>query len=173
MIQIMKGAGGAMGRSSRLGQSMKFHSMHSVREGGQGNFSKSMESRIAMYNGTSVFLRPVHKADLPITVALREEIRDLRKARHPNIVAFIGACVDAPNIFVVNELASKGSLEDILSNADINLDWTFRYSILKDIALGMGYLHASPMGSHGRLKSSNCVVDSRWGVKVNQFWSFL
>lgn len=31
---------------------------------------------------------------------------------------------------------------------------------------GMEYLHKSPITKHGRLRSSNCLVDSRWSVKI-------
>lgn len=34
---------------------------------------------------------------------------------------------------------------------------------------GMYYIHNSILGSHGRLKSSNCLVDSRWMVKVTDY----
>ena len=30
----------------------------------------------------------------------------------------------------------------------------------------MQYIHASSIGSNGNLKSTNCVVDSRWVVKI-------
>ena len=138
--------------------------MHSIKE--TKLLSKQIEQRVARYNNSTVFLRPIQKSSLPITNTLRAEIRDLRQVRHTNLVAFIGACVDSPSLYIVNEFASKGSLDDILSNTDIQLDWTFRFSILKDIAAGMNYLHHSPIMSHGRLKSSNCVIDSRWTVKV-------
>lgn len=33
----------------------------------------------------------------------------------------------------------------------------------------MGYLHTTPIHSHGQLKSSNCVVDSRFVLKITDF----
>jgi serine/threonine protein kinase len=34
---------------------------------------------------------------------------------------------------------------------------------------GMAYLHSSDIRSHGNLKSSNCVVDSRFVLKLTDF----
>jgi len=33
----------------------------------------------------------------------------------------------------------------------------------------MTYLHDSPIQCHGHLKSSNCVVDSRWVLKITDY----
>jgi len=33
----------------------------------------------------------------------------------------------------------------------------------------MEYLHKSQLKLHGRLKSSNCVLDGRWVVKITDF----
>ena len=33
----------------------------------------------------------------------------------------------------------------------------------------MIYLHDSPINCHGHLKSSNCVVDSRWVLKITDY----
>ena len=34
---------------------------------------------------------------------------------------------------------------------------------------GLEYLHKSPLLSHGTLKSSSCLVDARWVLKINGF----
>lgn len=33
----------------------------------------------------------------------------------------------------------------------------------------MVYLHGSVIGSHGRLKSTNCVVDARWTCRITDY----
>lgn len=48
----------------------------------------------------------------------------------------------------------------ILSTLD-----THRFSFATDIARGMAYIHSFKI-YHGHLKSSNCVVDDRWTVKI-------
>ena len=37
------------------------------------------------------------------------------------------------------------------------------------IIQGMQHIHNSQIGSHGNLKSSNCVVDSRFICKITDF----
>ncbi|XP_045101245.1 guanylate cyclase 32E-like [Portunus trituberculatus] len=93
-------------------------------------------------------------------------IRDLR---HDNLLGFVGACVDPPNVCIVTEYCSRGSLKDILDNEDVKLDNMFIASLIGDIVQGMIYLHDSSVKSHGNLKSSNCLVDSRWVVKISDF----
>ena len=34
---------------------------------------------------------------------------------------------------------------------------------------GLSYLHNGEMGTHGRLRSSNCLVDSHFVVKLTDF----
>ena len=86
---------------------------------------------------------------------------------HPNLCKFVGATLtDAPpNIAIINEYCPKGSLNDVLQNEDIPLSWDFRFSFAKDIARGMTVLHSNSI-VHGRLTSSNCVIDDRWTTKI-------
>lgn len=45
----------------------------------------------------------------------------------------------------------------------------FLASLVGDIIRGMCFLHDSVFHFHGRLKSSNCLIDSRWVLKVADF----
>ncbi|KAH0617284.1 hypothetical protein JD844_015319 [Phrynosoma platyrhinos] len=105
----------------------------------------------------------------------------MRDIQFNHLTRFIGACIDPPNICIVTEYCPRGSLqahtpivsvrwpEDILENESINLDWMFRYSLINDIVKGMAFLHNSIIGYHGSLKSSNCVVDSRFVLKITDY----
>jgi len=52
-------------------------------------------------------------------------------------------------------------------NDEVKIDNSFKLSFMTDITKGMEYLHKSHMHSHGNLKSSNCLVDGRWTVRVS------
>lgn len=118
----------------------------------------------------------------------------MKDIHHEHLVKFYGACVDPPNACILTEYCPKGSLQDILENEQIKLDWMFKISLMHDIVRvngfdsdanwwmhfkngflllsllqGMHYLHSTDIRSHGNLKSSNCVVDSRFVLKIADF----
>uniref|UniRef100_A0A8D2J1S3 Guanylate cyclase n=1 Tax=Varanus komodoensis TaxID=61221 RepID=A0A8D2J1S3_VARKO len=94
--------------------------------------------------------------------------------RHENLVVFYGICPEVPNICIVMHYCKKGSLKDVLRHSDIELDWIFKISFAYDIVNGMLFIHNSPLKSHGNLKPTNCLVDSRMQVKLCGFglWEF-
>nr|CAD7265364.1 unnamed protein product [Timema shepardi] len=96
-------------------------------------------------------------------------MKKIREVRHENIISFIGACVDYDNICVLIAYCARGSLEDVLGNNDLHLDTMFVSSLVADILKGMIYLHDSEIISHGNLRSSNCLVDSRWVLQISDF----
>lgn len=96
------------------------------------------------------------------------ELKIMKDLSNDNLVKFFGASLDIPNC-VLTEYCPKGSLQDILENDQVKLDLTFRMSLIMDLVRGMHYLHSSPIKSHGALKSSNCLVDSRFVLKIADF----
>lgn len=93
----------------------------------------------------------------------------MRDANHDNLVRFIGLCLQEPNFAVVTELGTRGSLRDILENESVKIDWMFKYSMISDLVEGLLYLHTNPIQFHGRLKSTVCVIDSRFTIKITNF----
>ncbi|XP_016974590.1 receptor-type guanylate cyclase Gyc76C isoform X2 [Drosophila rhopaloa] len=104
-----------------------------------------------------------------ISREIMKEMRLLRELRHDNINSFIGASVEPTRILLVTDYCAKGSLYDIIENEDIKLDDLFIASLIHDLIKGMIYIHNSQLIYHGNLKSSNCVVTSRWMLQVTDF----
>ena len=44
-----------------------------------------------------------------------------------------------------------------------------QYSLIWDLLSGLNYLHHSDLHLHGNLKSSNCLVDSRFVLRLSGF----
>lgn len=93
----------------------------------------------------------------------------LKGISHNNLCRFVGIVVDEANTALVSEFCPKGSLREFFQNESMVIDWTFKYSIINDIMAGLSYLHSSPIEFHGRLKSSNCLVSSRFVVKLSDY----
>uniref|UniRef100_A0AAX7UZU6 Guanylate cyclase n=1 Tax=Astatotilapia calliptera TaxID=8154 RepID=A0AAX7UZU6_ASTCA len=92
----------------------------------------------------------------------------MKDMRHENVNPFLGFFHDCGVFAIVTEFCSRGSLEDLLLNEDVKLDWMFKSSLLLDLIKGMKYLHHRGV-SHTRLKSRNCVVDGRFVLKVTDY----
>ncbi|KAL0272546.1 UNVERIFIED_CONTAM: hypothetical protein PYX00_005475 [Menopon gallinae] len=104
-----------------------------------------------------------------ISREVMKEMRLLRDLRHDNINSFIGACVESFRVLIVTDYCAKGSLYDIVENEDIKLDIMFKASLVHDLVKAMIFIHSSALVCHGNLKSSNCVVTSRWVLQVTDF----
>ncbi|XP_076309160.1 guanylate cyclase 32E-like isoform X2 [Tachypleus tridentatus] len=126
-------------------------------------------TQIGIYRGRICAIKRLRKKCIDITRKMKKEMKTIRDIQFDNINPFVGACVDPPNICIITEYCSRGSLKDILENEDVKLDNMFIASLIGDIVRGMIFLHDSSIRSHGNLKSSNCLVDSRWVVKITDF----
>ncbi|XP_011872052.1 PREDICTED: atrial natriuretic peptide receptor 1-like isoform X2 [Vollenhovia emeryi] len=121
------------------------------------------------YKNSKVVIKLIPKNKVEISRPLLLELKRMKDLQHDHLVRFFGACLEPPHCCLLTEYCPKGSLQDILENEQIKLDRVFRGSLIHDIVRGMAYLHASEVKSHGNLKSSNCVVDSRFVLKIADF----
>ncbi|XP_006811282.1 atrial natriuretic peptide receptor 2-like, partial [Saccoglossus kowalevskii] len=126
-------------------------------------------AKIGIYRGSRYALKPIESQKMTLNKSILFELKQLREINHSNLTRFVGACVDPSSSCLVIEYCPKGSLQDILENESIKLDWMFRYSLIFDIVKGMEFIHNSSMKTHANLKSSNCLVDSRFVLKVTDF----
>ncbi|XP_041635723.1 retinal guanylyl cyclase 2 [Cheilinus undulatus] len=126
-------------------------------------------SNVVIYEGDWAWLKRLPDGTFssihPKTSQVFELMKDMR---HENVNPFLGFFHDCGVFAIVTEFCSRGSLEDLLLNEDVKLDWMFKSSLLLDLIKGMKYLHHRGV-SHSRLKSRNCVVDGRFVLKVTDY----
>ena len=70
----------------------------------------------------------------------------MKEFHHDNINTFLGICFEAPNCGVLMAYANRGTLQDILANDEIKLNWDFQVSLMTDIAKGMQGIHNGQPG---------------------------
>lgn len=70
------------------------------------------------------------------------EVSVLSMIRHENVVLFMGACLEPPNLAVITSVRRGLSLYNHLHVRQDLFSWQFKISIAKQIAQGMSYLHA-------------------------------
>ncbi|XP_028280834.1 atrial natriuretic peptide receptor 1-like [Parambassis ranga] len=134
---------------------------------GDGNLQ--VFAKTGYYKGNIVAIKYTNRKRIELNRKVLFELKHLRDVQNEHLTRFIGACIDPPNICIITEYCPRGSLQDILENDSITLDWMFKYSLINDIVKGMVFLHNSVILSHGKLKSSNCVVDNRFVLKITDY----
>ncbi|KAG8050273.1 hypothetical protein GUJ93_ZPchr0009g1750 [Zizania palustris] len=128
----------------------------------------------ADWNGSDVAVKILMEQDFHPD-HFREFMREvaiMKSLRHPNIVLFMGAVTEPPNLSIITEYLSRGSLYKLLhrSGAKEVLDERRRLNMAFDVAKGMNYLHKrNPPIVHRDLKSPNLLVDKKYTVKICDF----
>uniref|UniRef100_A0A3Q3K9V4 Guanylate cyclase n=1 Tax=Monopterus albus TaxID=43700 RepID=A0A3Q3K9V4_MONAL len=126
-------------------------------------------SNVAVFEGDWVWLKKCPSGSVSSVNSSTEFVFvKLRDVRHENINLLLGLFFDSGIFGIVTEHCTRGSLEDLLNNEDVRLDWMFKSSLLIDLIRGMKYLHHRDI-IHGRLKSRNCMVDGRFVLKVTDY----
>ncbi|XP_023282018.1 atrial natriuretic peptide receptor 1-like [Seriola lalandi dorsalis] len=134
---------------------------------GDGNLQ--VFAKTGYYKGNIIAIKYINRKRIELNRDVLFELKHMRDVQNEHLTRFIGASIDSPNICIITEYCPRGSLQDILENDSITLDWMFKYSLINDIVKGMVFLHNSVIFSHGKLKSSNCVVDNRFVLKITDY----
>eukprot|EP00927_Polykrikos_kofoidii_P081858 TRINITY_DN7973_c0_g2_i1.p1 TRINITY_DN7973_c0_g2~~TRINITY_DN7973_c0_g2_i1.p1 ORF type:complete len:658 (-),score=100.33 TRINITY_DN7973_c0_g2_i1:33-1868(-) len=151
---------------------LMFESEEPLGEGGCGVVVR------AVYHGADVAVKfpwstEQTDRDKSHLLSLLNEMRILRHLRHPNIVGFVGACVDveSSHVGLVLELVNGVSLEAYIEEVGaVNDRVPERRQLIFTIQCGIEYLHSrSPPIVHGDLKDTNifaCVQGHQGGTSA-------
>ncbi|XP_019742857.1 retinal guanylyl cyclase 2 isoform X3 [Hippocampus comes] len=126
-------------------------------------------TNVAVFEGDWVWLKKFEDGQFKeVNQSSTKMLTKMKDLRNENVNPFLGFFTESSMFAVVIEHCSRGSLQDLLRNEDVKLDWMFKSSLVLDLIKGMKYLHHRDF-PHGRLKSRNCVVDGRFVLKITDY----
>ncbi|KAJ3675367.1 hypothetical protein LUZ60_004409 [Juncus effusus] len=137
------------------------------------NVELSKGFHVAKWNGTKVSVKILDKDTLkdPESInTFRHELTILEKARHPNLVQFVGAITQNIPMMIVSEFHPKGDLGSYLEKKGrLSTHKALRFAL--DIARGMNYLHECKPDPiiHCDLNPKNIFRDDTNKLKVAGF----
>lgn len=96
--------------------------------------------------------------------SFEKEMLNLCKARHANLILFVGACMKIPDIAIIMSYCRGVTLHKYL-HCDVYQRPNFDKVILfaSQIAKGMGYLHARNI-VHKDLRTKNIFIDGNKAI---------
>lgn len=98
----------------------------------------------------------------------------MKQAVHDNINSFVGVSIDRNvDFYVIWKHCLRGTLSDVIKNSGIGnnpkFDRDFKGAFVRDLIKGLDYIHASSIGYHGGLTSTQCLIDGHWILKISGF----
>jgi tRNA A-37 threonylcarbamoyl transferase component Bud32 len=142
-------------------QDLKFDSR--ISEGANGVVYKGK------WNKTDVAIKRIKATD--DVEGFIQECIILNSLRHTNIVLLMGISEDeAENRYIITEFVENGNLASLLYDSKSQLSFKNKIRILKQVCIGMIYLHSlNPPVIHRDLKPQNILLDKSMDVKICDF----
>ncbi|XP_058269497.1 kinase suppressor of Ras 1 isoform X1 [Hemibagrus wyckioides] len=100
----------------------------------------------------------------------KKEVMNYRQTRHENVVLFMGACMNPPQLAIITSFCKGRTLHSVVRDSKSSLDINKTRQIAQEIVKGMGYLHAKDI-VHKDLKSKNVFYDNN-KVVITDFGLF-
>jgi serine/threonine protein kinase len=101
---------------------------------------------------------------------MERELNAYQTLDHPNIVKYLGCCLEYPQLALVTEYLQQGNVFDLLYTKQVNLPAQTRLKLANQLALVVCYLHScDPVVVHRDLKTQNLVLDAEFNLKLCDF----
>ena len=138
--------------------------------------------RVAMFREQRVAVKQMHEFIIheDTLELLHREINIMAQLRHPNLLQFIGAVLDDPsgNPMIITEIMDT-SLRNAYETKQLTPHPTCEpvmLTIIRDVAVGLNYLHCLPDPIiHRDVSSANVLLESKgphkWKTKISDFGS--
>ncbi|CAM9499846.1 unnamed protein product [Chrysoparadoxa australica] len=118
--------------------------------------------------GTGVAIKVLHdQLSQSRTEKFVEEIAIMTQLHHPNVVLFLGACIELRHFLIVMEYLPIDLFS--LLRSDVHMELIICHRLSADIARGMKYLHRRVNLIQRDLKSKNIMVDDNFNGKICDF----
>uniref|UniRef100_A0ACD5VKC2 Uncharacterized protein n=1 Tax=Avena sativa TaxID=4498 RepID=A0ACD5VKC2_AVESA len=138
-------------------------------------------------NGEVIAVKKLNSQPGLVEESFKNELLNLMRAQHKNIVRLVGYCYEIRDIVVeykgelvvagVQDIAlcleymQGGTLEELISDESCGLDWEERYKIIEGICQGLKHLHTGSTDPiyHMDLKPANVLLDKNRIPKIGDF----
>ncbi|KAG9141963.1 hypothetical protein Leryth_009326 [Lithospermum erythrorhizon] len=146
---------------------------------GEGSVGKVYKGSLANGRHIAIRLLTLYKKYSIQNITLRLDL--LSKLRHPNLVGFLGYCIDVGGqddasvhrVFLVYEFVPNGNFRTHLSDTSPEnvFKWPDRLAVVICVAKAVHFLHTGviPASSYNRLKTNNILLDGHRIAKLSDY----